>query len=228
MSPLSRIRSRPLAVAVPAAAITALIGLASGGPLAADGHKSTRARAATGGDNAAEIRMFAPENGDRAGLGSRGWFVDLEVEFDVPLERTGFTGLQLTGPAAHNNTAPFPGTFSMGRDDRFQGLIVLVETNQAGPGKNVANLFNLSGVTDRSADSAEIWDTWIVGAPNFGRNVESTVYAAIAADRDRNGVFDDAPDEVPDHDGDGDVDETDLKAFGVASNVEKASFVIRD
>lgn len=226
MSALSRPRTRRLGVAVLAAAGSVVIGLASGGPPAADGHKSRASSAAGGG--AAEIEMLAPENGDRAGLGSRGWFVDLEVEFDVPLERTGFMGLQLTGPGAHNDTAPFPGTFSMGRDDRFRGLIVLVKTNQAGAGKNVANLFNLMGVTDRDRDSAEIWDTWIVGAPNFGRNVDSTVYAAIAADRNGNGVFDDAPDEVADQDGDGDVDRRDLKAFGVASNIEEADFVIRD
>ena len=65
-------------------------------------------------DRLAEVKMFAPTNGQRAGVGGFGWFVDLAVEFDTPLERTGFTGLQLTGPGVHNNALPMPGTFSPG------------------------------------------------------------------------------------------------------------------
>lgn len=93
-------------------------------------------------------------------------------------------------------------------------------------GSNVANLFNVTGVTDRTDDEVEIWDTWIVGAPNFGCNTNSTVYTAIAADKNGNGVYDDAPNVVPDADGDGDVDKKDLKAFGLASNVKKADLFI--
>lgn len=223
MSALLRGNARLLAVATAAAALMALLGVATAGP---------RSAAADGGDDSAgelaSIKLFAPEEGDRAGIGCRGWFVDLEVEFEgVPLERTGFTGLQLTGPAAHNDTAPFPGTFSMGRDDRFQGLIVLVSTNGAGAGSNVANLFNLTGVTDRSDDEVEIWDTWIVGSTQFGCDTRSTVYAALAADKNGDGIYNDAPDAVPDSDGDGDVDRGDLEAFGLASDVEKVDFFIR-
>lgn len=76
--------------------------------------------------------MFAPEGGHRVGVGGFGWFVDLEIEFDVPLERTGFTGFQLTGPGVHNNVASFLGTFSPARDDRMPGLIVLVSTATIG------------------------------------------------------------------------------------------------
>jgi len=46
----------------------------------------------------------------------------------------------------------------------------------AGSGQNLANLFNLTGVTDMSDNETELWDTWIVGAPNFGVNTESTIY----------------------------------------------------
>lgn len=174
------------------------------------------------------VDMFSPHNGDQAGLGGFGWFVDLAVRYDVPLERTGFTGLQLTGPATHNNVPPFPGTFSIGRDDRLQGLIVLVSTTTVGARscQNIANLFNLTGVTDRTAESTEIWDTWIVGAPNFGVGTPSTVWAAVADDHDRNGVYDDAPNVVPDSDGNGICDKRDLEAFGLASNVAKADFFI--
>jgi hypothetical protein len=179
-------------------------------------------------ERVAEIKMFAPEGGHRVGVGGFGWFVDLEIDFDVPLERTGFTGFQLTGPGAHNNVGPFPGTFSPGRDDRMPGLIVLVSTATIGAQscQNVANLFNLTGVTNREATKTELWDTWIVGAPVFGVNTPSAVYAAIAADKDLDGVFNDAPNVVPDADGNGICDERDLKAFGVASNIRKASFFI--
>lgn len=179
-------------------------------------------------ERVAEIKMFAPENGHRVGVGGFGWFIDLAIEFDVPLERTGFTGFQLTGPGAHNNVGPMPGTFSPGRDDRMPGLIVLVSTASIGAQscQNVANLFNLTGVTHREAAKTELWDAWIVGAPNFGVNTASTVYAAIAADKDLDGVFNDAPSVLPDADGNGVCDERDLKAFGLASNIRKASFFI--
>ena len=71
-----------------------------------------------------------------------------------------------------------------------------------------------------------MWDTWIVGAPNFGVNTESTIYVAVVDDLNGNGVYDDAPSVVPDSDLDGDVDEKDLKALGLASKVEKAAFFI--
>lgn len=176
----------------------------------------------------AHVEIFAPHSGDQAGLGGTGWFVDLAVRYDVPLERTGFTGSQLTGPAAHNNVAPMPGTFSPGRDDRLQGLVVLVSTTTVGARscQNIANLFNLTGVTNRTFDSAEIWDTWIVGATNFGVGTPSTVWAAVADDHDGNGVYDDAPNTIPDADGNGICDKRDLEAFGLASNVAKADFFI--
>ena len=201
----------------PAAAIAATVAAACLLPLAGQAE-----------ERSAEIKMFAPTNGQRVGVGGFGWFVDLAVEFDVPLAQTGFTAFQLTGPGAHNNVAPFPGTFTPGRDDRMPGLIVLVSTATIGAQscQNVANLFNLTGVTNREAAKTELWDTWIVGLPVFGVNTPSTVYAAIAADKNRDGVFNDAPDVLPDADGNGICDDKDLKAFGLASNIRKASFFI--
>jgi hypothetical protein len=175
-----------------------------------------------------DIRMFAPRDGATVGSGGRGWFVDLAIRFRTSLERTGFSGFQLTGPGAHADAAPFPGAFSAGADDRMPGLIVLVSTSRVGAGscQNVANLFNLTGITDREEDATELWDTWIVGAPNFGVNTPSTVFAAIAADRNGNGVFDDAPSVIPDADGNGICDEKDLEAFGIASSIAKARVFI--
>ena len=229
----------PRRFAASAAALAAFAGLAAGGVLSASADRGDGRGDRHDGFRAAKLQMFAPENGDRAGIGSQGFFVDLEAEFDVPLAKTGFNGLQLTGPGVHNNAPPFPGSFSAGRDDRFPGLIVLLSTTQtqrpdgtptgfSGPGQNLANLFNLTGVTDRSETTTELWATWIVGAPLFGRNTPSTVYTAIAADKDANGVYDDAPATVPDTDADGDVDERDLRALGLASNIETARFFISD
>lgn len=94
-----------------------------------------------------------------------------------------------------------------------------------GAARTSANLFNLTGVTDVEADSTEIWDTWIVGAPNFGVNTASTVYAAVAADHNGDGVYNDAPAVVPDADGDGTCDARDLEAFGLASNIAASFFI---
>ena len=189
---------------------------------------SVVAFAAQAEERVAEIKMFTPENGYRVGAGGFGWFVDLAIEFDLPLERTGFTSFQLTGPGVHNNVGPMPGTFSPGRDDRMPSLIVLVSTATIGAQscQNVANLFNLTGITNREATKTELWSTWIVGGPNFGVNTPSTVYAAIAADKNLDGIYNDAPSVVPDADGNGICDERDLKAFGLASNIRKASFFI--
>jgi hypothetical protein len=177
------------------------------------------------------LKMFAPESGARVGIGGFGWFVDLQLEFDTPLENTGFTGFQLTGPGVHANAAPMPGGFSPGKDDRLPGLIVLLSTTTtnaafAGSCQNLANLFNLTGVTNRKADSTELWGTWIVGAPNFGVNTESKIFVAVAADKNNDHIFNDAPNVVPDADGNGICDEKDLKAFGVASNIRRTSFFI--
>jgi hypothetical protein len=174
------------------------------------------------------VKMFAPKNGEMVGIGGRGWFVDLELKFDVPLEQTGFTDFQLTGLAGHNNIPPMPGTFSIGADDRLPGLIVLVSTTVPGAGscQNIANLFNLTGVTDLEPTSTELWDTWIVGASNFGVNVPSTVHVAVAADKNNDGIFNDAPSAVPDADGNGLCNAKDLRAFGVASNIARARFFI--
>jgi len=179
-------------------------------------------------EDSVKVTVFAPDEGDRAGIGGKGYFVDLAIEFEAPLEATGFTGFQLTGPAGHNNVPPFAGTFSPGKDDRLPGLVVLLSTTTvgAGSGQNLANLFNTTGVTNLDGNDVELWDTWIVGAPNFGVNTESTLYVAVVDDLDGNGIYDDAPNVVPDSNSDGKVDAKDLKALGLASAVEKVTFFI--
>ena len=179
--------------------------------------------------------MHAPERNHWVGIDGRGWMVDLEIDYDVPLARTGFTvgatgapGFQLTGPAAHAGIAPFPGTFGPGADDRLPGLMVVLTTSTSGAGvcQNLANLFNLTAITDLDSEEVEIWDTWIIGGANFGVGVASTLFVAVADDNNDDGVFNDAPAVIPDADGDGLCTQYDLTAFGVASNIEQVTFFI--
>lgn len=175
---------------------------------------------------AVTIEMFAPAKNDRVGINGNGWFVDLAVIYPS-LEASGFTNFQLTGPGPHNDVAPFPGTFSLGADERIPGLIVLLKTTTIGAQscQNLANLFNLTGVTNVQKDLAELWDTWLVGAPLFGQG-KTKIYVAIAADVNKDGIYNDAPNIIPDADGNGKCNKKDIEAFGVASNIVKEKFFI--
>lgn len=217
--------------AVAAAATMACAGLLVAGQQGAFADAANGSRS----DHPIEVSILAPDQGDNAGIAGRGWFVDLELDYPGGpdgLRQTGSTGLQLTGPPPHANAAPFPGSFAPGQDDRLPGLVVLASTTNAtlpgfsGPGTNLAGLFNLTGVTDRSEDHTQLWDTWIVGAPIAGQNVDTTLTVAVVADRNHNGIFDDAPDVIADMNHDGIVDGLDLKALGVASNIESVHFHI--
>ena len=125
-----------------------------------------------------------------------------------------------------NEQSPFPGAFAPGVDEKLPGLIVLLSTSTLGArnAQNLANLFNLTGFTNQKAN--EIWDTWLVGAPAFGTNVRSVLRVAVAADKNKDGVFNDAPATVPDSNRDGRIDGIDLKAFGVSSEIVAVSFRI--
>ena len=72
-------------------------GLAVGGFAVVVGSDVTPKALATksGADEGlAKVKMFGPGGGDRAGIGSRGWFVDLDVDFRLPLEKTGYDPTQ--------------------------------------------------------------------------------------------------------------------------------------
>jgi len=163
-------------------------------------------------DYPVKLKVFAPAEDDVAGVGSSGFLVDLAVEFPGGLASTG-ASLELTGPGAHQDAAPFPGTFSPGADkDHFPGLVVLLSSTRigAGAGQNVANLFNIIGVTNRSATGTEIWGTWIIGAKNAfgveGQQTPSILFVTV--------VDGQAPDAVQDMNGDGTIDNKDLQLMG--------------
>ena len=198
------LRRRALALAVTAAAASASIAYAAGsGPLYANA-------AGGGGASGGGIHLFTPTSGDRSGIGGTGFFIDLKADLNVPLARSGFGG---QGPAT-----------GAGKDKRFPSLIVLMSTAKAGPGKNLAGLFDVVGVTDQRADKTQLWATWQAAKPNFG-NGPSTVTVALAGDVDGDGVLNDAPDTVPDADHDGDVDQKDLQAIG-ATSIKSVDFTI--
>ena len=210
-------------------ALAAAAGLLTGAPLGAS------ADTASTGGHPVNIKIFAPDGGDNAGLSGKGWFVDMSLDFPggpQGLTQSGFTGLQLTGPQAHNNAAPFPGEFATGHDDRLPGLVVLTSTTNStlpgfsGPGTNLAGLFNVTGITNRSTDTNQLWDTWIVGAAIAGQNVDTTLTVAVVDDLNHDGIFNDAPDVITDLNHDGVINADDLKLLGVASNVQTVNFHI--
>ena len=174
----------------------------------------------------ASIEVFAPEEDYLAGLGSRALMVDMAIEFKGDLASTGVTP-ELTGPGAMMNAGPFPGTFGLGANrDHFPGLVVLLSSTRvgAGPGQNIADLFNITTVTNQEPGLTEIWTTWIAGAPNafgvVGQNTPSRLFVAV--------VEGTAPDVVTDMDGDGVFDKKDLKLMGydVISNTPKVDFIV--
>lgn len=83
-----------------------------------------------------EVEVFAPGKADNGGIAGAGWFVDLRVRYDGGLAAAGFTSPQLTGPLRMRTRRPF-----------------------SGPSTNLANPFNLSGVSDLPKRRAEIWDS---------------------------------------------------------------------
>jgi hypothetical protein len=226
-------KARNGAMLLAAAAVAGAVGMALPAASAAV-PAAAQTTAAKGHVNPMEIEVFSPEPFHNAGIQGAGWFVDTELTFHGRggLQHTGFTGLQLTGPGVHANAAPLPGSFSTGHDDRNPGLVVLTSTTVAdqpgftGPGTNLANLFNVTGVTNRTANETELWDTWIVGKAIAGQDVNTTLTVAEIADLNHDGIFNDAPDVISDVNHDGRINAKDLRAIGVASNIVTVPFHI--
>lgn len=177
-------------------------------------------------DRSAKLTIFAPGADDVAGVSSRGFLVDLAVDFEGSLAETGASS-ELTGPGVLQNAGPFPGTFSLGANkDHFPGLVVLLSSTTigAGAGQNVSNLFNIVAVTNRTPTNTEIWGTWIVGAKNAfgveGQMTPSRLFVTVVK-----GV---APDVITDMNGDGKYDAKDLNLMGykVISKSRHVDFVV--
>src|SRR6266480_3825089 len=205
-----------------ALSLVALAAVVAATATAAANRKTASKRA----NSPVQVEVFAPRTGDVAGKQSKGFFVDLALRY--PSLAASGADFQLTGPTTHQNQAPFPGTFSAGVDEKVPGLIVLLSTTTVGAknAQNLAGLFNLTGFTNQKTN--EIWDTWIVGAPSFGKNVRSVLRVAVAADKNKDGIYNDAPAVVPDANHDGRINAVDLEAYGIASNIAVVPFEIRD
>ena len=211
-------RKRTLLTAIALVALAAVVATTA---TAANASKASKKAG-----SAVEVDVFAPREGDVAGKLSKGFFVDLALRY--PSLAASGADFQLTGPTIHQNQAPFPGAFAPGVDEKVPGLIVLLSTTTVGAknAQNLANLFNLTGFTNQKTN--EIWDTWIVGAPSFGKNVHSVLRVAVAADKNKDGIYNDAPAVVPDSNHDGRINAADLEAYGVASNIAVVPFEIHD
>jgi hypothetical protein len=208
------------------AILTAVCLVAFAAVAAAGASASSGTRASKKVAQSVAVEVFSPRPADVAGRQSKGFFVDLALRY--PSLAASGADFQLTGPTAHQNQAPFPGVFAAGVDEKLPGLIVLLSTTTIGAknAQNLANLFNLTGFTNQTTN--EIWDTWIVGAPSFGKNVRSVLRVAVAADKNKDGVFNDAPAVVPDSNHDGRINAIDLQAYGIASNIAVVPFRISD
>ena len=148
------------------------------------------------------------------------------ARYDRSLAATGASP-ELTGPGAHANTAPLPGSSSAGANaDHFPGLVVLLSSSRvgAGAGQNLANLFNIVAVTNQTSSETDIWSTWIIGGQNafgsVGQLTRTRLFVAVV-----DGV---APNVVSDLDRNGVFDEKDFALMGlhVISNVRKIDFTI--
>jgi hypothetical protein len=172
-----------------ALSLVALVAVFAATAAAAKGKISMKA------NSAVQVDVFSPRDGDIAGKQSEGFVVDLALRY--PSVAASGADFQLTGPATHQNQLPLPGTFGPGVDEKVPGLIVLLSTTTVGAknAQNLANLFNLTGFTNQRTN--EIWDTWIAGAPSFGKNVRSVLRVAVAADKNKDGIYNDAPAVVP-------------------------------
>jgi hypothetical protein len=203
-----------------ALSLVALVAVFAATAAAAKGKISMKA------NSAVQVDVFSPRDGDIAGKQSKGFVVDLALRY--PSVAASGADFQLTGPATHQNQLPLPGTFGPGVDEKVPGLIVLLSTTTVGAknAQNLANLFNLTGFTNQRTN--EIWDTWIAGAPSFGKNVRSVLRVAVAADKNKDGIYNDAPAVIPDSNHDGRINAVDLKAYGVASNIAVVPFEIHD
>ncbi len=136
------------------------------------------------------------------------------------------------GPVDGVSIGAGPPVFGLGKNEALPGLVIIFNntpTALGGPGRNLANLFQFTGFQDRldlgGGVSYRFMQTvWIVGAPLWCGWTKAL--AAIVSDRDGNRLLDDAPDTVPDANGDGVIDERDLAALGFASNIASVIFYV--
>jgi len=202
----------------------------------------------------AKLKVFRPLNGDVAGYNARGFVTSASIEFPGDLDTTGLgvginpvTGIQqsyaeLTGPGAHQQLPPYHGTFTVGINEHFLGLVVLQDTGRFNLRttpelgafqyttdnlldiKNIADLFEITAIQNQTTKGTVVWTDWLQGgSANFGPRdqvIKSRITLVV--------VEGTAPAAVVDANGDGVIDEKDLPAMGykVISNPITRTFYV--
>ncbi|MDT7888910.1 MAG: hypothetical protein RQ885_08040 [Desulfurococcales archaeon] len=206
---------------------------------------------AQGPENPTVVQFYSPLPRSVVGVGGRFYIVAINIitsdprlaaypEVSInPTVRINATHLvaftanyTARGPVDGVSIGAGPPVFGLGKNEALPGLVVIFNNTPAalgGPGRNLANLFQFTGFQDKLEFGGKtvyrfIQTVWIVGAPAWCGWTKAI--AAIIGDRDGNGLLDDAPDSVPDVNGDGVVDERDLAALGVASNIASVVFYV--
>ena len=114
------------------------------------------------------LDVFAPNNGDLAGVGSRGFLVDLVARYDRSLAATGASP-ELTGPGAPANTAPLRGARPPARTP-ITSRAWSCSSRAAASGPAPARTWRTSSTSSRSRTRRpRRRSTWIIGGQNaFG------------------------------------------------------------
>lgn len=201
-----------------------------------------------------KLKVFRPLNGDVAGYDARGFVTSAAFQFPGDLTTTGLgvginpvTSLpqsyaELTGPGVIQQKPPYHGTFSVGVNEHFLGLVVLQDTArfnlrttpQLGAFqyttdnlvdiKNIADLFEITALQNQTSKGTEVWTDWLQGgSANFGpldQVTESKITVTVVE-----GI---APVAVVDANGDGKINAKDLPAMGykVLSNTITRTFYV--
>lgn len=197
------------------------------------------------------VQFYSPLQGSSVGVGGRFYLVAVNV-FSADPRLVAYPEISINPTVRINAThvvaftsnytarGPVDGisagagapVFGLGRNEALPGLIVIFNNTPSaigGPGRNLANVFQFTGFQDRLDIGGRtvyryVQTVWLVGAPLWCGWTKAV--AAVVADKDGNGLLDDAPDTLPDVNGDGVVDERDLAAFGVASNIAVVTFYV--
>jgi hypothetical protein len=115
-------------------------------------------------------KAYSPEEGSTQGVNGTGIVVDVAFRSKEA---------DLLKATVRSTSAGKPG-----RNTNFPGLVVTLSTTAAslgGPQANLADLFQIVGLSQQSDGSTEAWATWVNGKALFGLDVDSTLEAYVVS-----------------------------------------------
>ena len=128
------------------------------------------------------VTVFSPGKSDKAGHAGAGYVIDLSIDAKSPADNSYLSAAHGYKPFFNDPTST---TFHPGSDQGAPGLVVLLSTTKtisgtafAGPGTNLAGLFQINGIATVHNDGkmlAETWNTWLVGKPIAGMGIQTTL-----------------------------------------------------